>query len=121
MISPYVVEAIGARAARRYFQTAERFNASEAHALGLVHEVVPRERLDSRLDELVSQLLANGPQAMAGSKDLIRLVACDPVDDDMVEATARRIADIRATDEGREGVRAFLEKRRPAWRMTKEV
>lgn len=120
VISPYVVEAIGARAARRYFQTAERFDAEEAHALGLVHEVVPRERLDSRLAELVDHLLDNGPGAMAASKKLIRRVACGPVDDAMVEDTARRIADIRATEEGREGVRAFLEKRRPDWRTTKK-
>ncbi len=118
VISPYVVEAIGARAARRYFQTAERFDADEALALGLVHEVVPRERLDSRLTELVVHLLDTGPAAMAASKDLIRRVASGPVDDAMVEDTARRIADIRATEEGREGVRAFLEKRGPNWRTT---
>lgn len=116
VISPYVVEAIGARAARRYFQTAERFDAEQAQALGLVHEVVPRERLDSRLAELVGHLLDNGPAAMAASKELIRRVASGPVDDAMVEDTARRIADIRATAEGREGLRAFLEKRGPKWR-----
>ena len=115
VISPYVVEAIGARAARRYFQTAERFDAETAHVLGLVHEVVPRERLDGRLEELIGVLLDNGPAAMAASKDLIRRVASGPVDDAMVEDTAQRIADIRATDEGREGVNAFLEKRRPNW------
>lgn len=118
VISPYVVEAIGARAARRYFLTAERFDADEAHALGLVHEVVPRERLNGRLEELIGCLLDNGPDAMAASKDLIRRVASGPVDDAMVEDTAQRIADIRATDEGREGVQAFLEKRGPKWRTT---
>lgn len=118
VISPYVVEAMGARAARKYFLTAERFDADEAHALGLVHEVVPRERLNGRLDELIEHLLDNGPNAMAACKDLIRRVASGPVDDAMVEDTAQRIADIRATDEGREGVRAFLEKRGPNWRMT---
>jgi methylglutaconyl-CoA hydratase len=118
VISPYVVEAIGARAARRYFQTAERFDADTARTLGLVHEVVPRERLDGRLDELIVTLLDNGPAAMAASKDLIRRVASGPVDDAMVEDTAQRIADIRATDEGREGVQAFLEKRGPNWRTT---
>ena len=118
VISPYVVEAIGARAARRYFQTAERFDAETALALGLVHEVVPRERLDRRLDEVISILLDNGPAAMAASKDLIRRVASGPVDDAMVEDTAQRIADIRATDEGREGVQAFLEKRGPKWQTT---
>lgn len=118
VISPYVVEAIGARASRRYFQTAERFDADTALALGLVHEVVPRERLDGRLEELIGVLLGNGPAAMAAGKDLIRRVASGPVDDAMVEDTAQRIADIRATDEGREGVRAFLEKRRPNWQTT---
>ena len=121
VISPYVGEAIGARAARRYFQTAERFDAAEACALGLVHEVVPRERLDDRLDELIGQLMDNGPQAMAASKDLIRRVTAGPVDDAMVEDTARRIADVRATDEGREGVRAFLEKRRPVWQAPVKI
>jgi len=121
VISPYVVEAIGARAARRYFQTAERFDAEQAQALGLVHEVVPRERLDSRLAELVGHRLDNGPAAMAASKELIRRVASGPVDDAMVEDTARRIADIRATAEGREGLRAFLEKRGPKWRTTTEA
>ena len=121
VISPYVVEAIGARAARRYFQTAERFDAEQAQALGLVHEVVPRERLDSRLAELVGHLLDNGPAAMAASKELIRRVASGPVDDAMVEDTARRIADIRAAAEGREGLRAFLEKRGPKWRTTTEA
>ena len=118
VISPYVVEAIGARAARRYFQTAERFDAETARALGLVHEVVPHERLDGRLEELIGTLLDNGPAAMAASKDLIRRVASGPVDDAMVEDTAQRIADIRATDEGREGVQAFLEKRGPNWQTT---
>ena len=118
VISPYVVEAIGARAARRYFQTAERFDADTALALGLVHEVVPADQLDTRLEEMVGILLKNGPAAMAASKDLIRRVAAGPIDDAMVEDTAVRIADIRATDEGREGVQAFLEKRGPDWRTT---
>lgn len=118
VISPYVVEAIGARAARRYFQTAERFDADTAHRLGLVHEVLPADQLDTRLEEMVGILLDNGPAAMAASKDLIRRVAAGPVNDAMVEDTAVRIADIRATDEGREGVQAFLEKRGPNWRTT---
>lgn len=121
VISPYVVEAIGARAARRYFQTAERFDADTAQTLGLVHEVVPGEELDGRLEALIGVLLDNGPAAMAASKDLIRRVASGPVDDAMVEDTAQRIADIRATDEGREGVRAFLEKRGPNWQTTTKL
>lgn len=116
VISPYVVEAIGARAARRYFQTAERFDAREAHGLGLVHEVVPADQLDDRIAGMIITLLDNGPAAMGASKDLIRRVASGGVDAAMIEDTARRIADIRATAEGREGLSAFLEKREAAWR-----
>ena len=118
VISPYVVEAIGARAARRYFQTAERFDAEAASRLGLVHEVVDPSALDGAMDVLVAQLVKNGPAAMAAAKQLIRRVSTGPVDDAMMSDTARQIADIRATQEGREGVRAFLEKRDPAWRTT---
>lgn len=120
VISPYVVEAIGARASRRFFQTAERFGADEAFALGLVHDVVATEGLDARVDEFTAMLLNNGPQAMAASKDLVRRVSAGPVDGEMIDDTARRIAKIRATDEGREGVSAFLEKREAAWRTTIE-
>lgn len=116
VISPYVVEAIGARAARRYFQTAERFGADEASMLGLIHDVAASDGLDARVDEFVALLLNNGPDAMAASKDLIRRVAAGPVDGEMIDDTAHRIANIRATDEGREGVSAFLEKREAAWR-----
>jgi methylglutaconyl-CoA hydratase len=115
VISPYVVEAIGPRAARRYFQTAERFDAKTACALGLVHEVVPEADLDTRLAEYLDLLRQNGPKAMAASKDLIRRVQAGDIDAAMIDDTAKRIADIRATDEGREGVAAFLEKRRPVW------
>lgn len=115
VISPYVVEAIGPRAARRYFQTAERFDAETACALGLVHEVVPEADLDTRLAEYLDLLRQNGPKAMAASKDLIRRVQAGGIDAAMIDDTAKRIADIRATDEGREGVAAFLEKRRPVW------
>jgi methylglutaconyl-CoA hydratase len=118
VISPYVVEAIGARAARRYFQTAELFTAEEARNLGLVHEVVSEEDLDGRIMELTAVLLDNGPAAMAASKDLIRRVSAGPVDAAMIEDTAQRIADIRATEEGLEGLSAFLEKREAAWRRT---
>jgi methylglutaconyl-CoA hydratase len=103
---------------RRSAQTAEQFDADTALALGLVHEVVPANQLDTRLEEMVGILLKNGPAAMAASKDLIRRVAAGPIDDAMVEDTAVRIADIRATDEGREGVQAFLEKRGADWRTT---
>ena len=115
VISPYVVEAIGPRAARRYFQTAERFDAETACALGLVHEVVPEADLDIRLDAYLDMLRQNGPKAMAASKDLIRHVQAGDIDAAMIDDTAMRIAEIRATDEGREGVASFLEKRKPSW------
>lgn len=114
-ISPYVIAAIGARAARRYFLTAERFDAREAHRLGLVHEVVAPGDLEAAAGRILASLRANGPRAMAAAKDLIAAVANRPVDDGIVADTARRIARIRASEEGKEGVSAFLEKRRPAW------
>lgn len=115
VISPYVVTAIGERAARRYFVTAERFDAREAHRLGLVHEVVPAAGLDARVDALLAQLRQNGPRAMAAAKDLAHAVSRGPIVPEMIRDTARRIAEIRSSAEGREGVAAFLEKRRPRW------
>jgi methylglutaconyl-CoA hydratase len=115
VISPYVVEAIGARQARRYFVTAERFGAVEARRIGLVHEVVPESELESAGATIVETLLANGPRAMASAKDLIDAVAHRPITRAVMEDTARRIADARAGAEGREGVSAFLEKRKPGW------
>jgi methylglutaconyl-CoA hydratase len=115
-ISPYVVAAIGARQARRYFLTAERFDAGEARRIGLVHEIAAREDLEAAGGRLLAALAEGGPEAQAASKRLIRRVSAGPPDDAMVEDTARRIAGLRAGSEGREGVAAFLEKRRPAWR-----
>lgn len=115
VISPYVVTAIGERQARRYFVTGERFDAQTAWRLGLVHEVVPAERLDTAVDAILDAMLANGPNAMRAAKRLARDFARDPIDARMIEETARRIADQRAGDEGREGVAAFLEKRKPKW------
>jgi methylglutaconyl-CoA hydratase len=115
-ISPYVIEAIGARMARRYFLTAERFEAAEAYRIGLVHDIVLPAELDSRVNELLGALFLAGPQAQAESKALIRAVAHRPIDDDAVIAdTAARIAKVRATAEAKEGVAAFLGKRRAAW------
>lgn len=114
-ISPYVVKAMGEQQARRYFVTAERFDATEAVRIGLVHEQVPAGELDARIDHLIKQMRGNGPQAMAASKDLARAVGRGPVDRAMIEDTARRIATIRVSIEGQEGVGAFLEKRQPAW------
>ncbi|MDE1150699.1 MAG: enoyl-CoA hydratase/isomerase family protein [Azospirillaceae bacterium] len=114
-IAPYVVAAMGERACRRYFLTAERFGAEEAHALGLVHQVVPADQLDAAVATLVKRLLEAGPAAQAAAKDLIFACANRPVTDDLVSDTAERIARIRASEEGREGVAAFLEKRKPNW------
>ncbi|AJE04712.1 enoyl-CoA hydratase/isomerase family protein [Geobacter pickeringii] len=115
VISPYVVEAIGPRAARRYFQSAESFGGDEAHRLGLVHEVTAEEELSGAVERLAAGLLANGPRAMAAAKELVARVAAGPVDGAMIRDTAERIAATRASDEGKEGLSAFLEKRKPAW------
>lgn len=116
VISPYVVAAIGSRAARRYFLSAETFDAGEAHRLGLVHQVVADEQeLDTAAERMVARLLANGPGAMAAAKDLIAAVAGRHVDDALIADTAGRIADQRSSREGREGLSAFLEKRKPSW------
>lgn len=120
VISPYVIAAIGERKARRYMLSAERFSASEAYRIGLLHEIVPTElELDEALGELVDALLAGGPAAQAECKALIRNVAGRPIDGAVIDDTAQRITRARASAEGREGMAAFLEKRKPAW-MTKE-
>ncbi len=118
-ISPYVVAAMGERHARRYFLTAERFSAAEAFRIGLVHELVPAAQLDATLNALLGNLLAASPAAIAASKALIRRVAHGAVDQDMIADTAARIAAARASADGKEGMRAFLEKRKPAWNETK--
>jgi methylglutaconyl-CoA hydratase len=114
-IGPYVVRAMGESAARRYFTTAERFGAAEAQRIGLAHEVVSSDVLDAAVDVLVTALVANGPQAVRACKRLVQDVAAAPIDEALRAETARRIADIRASDEGREGVQAFLNKRAPSW------
>ena len=117
VISPYVVRAMGERHARRFMLTAERFDAAEAHRAGLVHEIAGDDELDARVGGLVEQLLDNGPLAMAAVKSLVERVSGGVVDDAMVEETAKRIAAIRAGEEGKEGVSAFLEKRPPRWKQ----
>ena len=114
-ISPYVVEAVGARQARRLFLTAERFDATAAMEFGLVHAVSPEDRLDEAADVFISQCLENGPKAMAASKELVAAVANRPIDESVAADTAERIAGQRASDEGRDGVAAFLDKRPPGW------
>ena len=116
-IAPYVIKAMGENAARRYFLTAERFSASEAHRLGFAHEVVSSETLDASVARLVKALSANSPHAVQAAKTLVREVAGKPVDAALMADTAERIAQMRASEQGREGVAAFLEKRKPAWHM----
>jgi len=114
-ISPYVLRAIGARQAYRYFQSAERIDAIRAREIGLVHETVEPEVLDAKVQEIVDSLLLGGPLAQAAAKDLIRVVDGQPVNETLVDETAHRIAHLRATPEAREGIGAFLDKRSPAW------
>ena len=116
VIGPYVVAAMGQAAARRYMLTAERFSAREALRLGLVHEVVPGDRLEDAAHHVLDHLAQGGSQAQAATKDLIFAVAARPADREMVEETARRIARVRAGEEAREGLSAFLEQRAPGWR-----
>jgi methylglutaconyl-CoA hydratase len=114
-ISPYVVRAIGERAARRYFLTAEIFDAAEAHRIGMLSALVPAAQLDSTIEEILKHLLAGGSQAMAKIKDLIRAVTGAPLDATLIGETAKRIAEIRVSPEGREGIASFLDKRKPSW------
>lgn len=114
-ISPYVVRAMGARAAHRYFLTAERFTAAEALRIGFVHEVVAADALDAKVDDIARALCSAGPHALQACKRLLHDVAGQDIDTALVARTVRGIADIRASDEGREGVQAFLDKRKPRW------
>jgi len=114
-ISPYVIKAMGEQAARRYFITAERFDAQEAHRIGFVHEIVPAADLDTKVAGIVQALANNSPNAVREAKTLVRDVVGQPVTQALLEDTAQRIAGIRASLEGREGVASFLEKRRPSW------
>lgn len=114
VISPYVLRAIGARQARRYFLTGERFGAAEAHRIGLVHEVVPAADLGAARDRLVAALLSSAPEAVEVAKNLIAEVSGKPPDE-ALPVTVRTIAERRASAEAKEGLTAFLEKRPPSW------
>jgi methylglutaconyl-CoA hydratase len=114
-ISPYVIRAIGERMARRYFLTAEVFDAEEAYRVGMLSVLVPTSDLDSAVDALVKHLLAGGPEAHAKIKELVRAVAHRPVDNALSAETAKRIAEIRVSPEGGEGIASFLEKRKASW------
>ncbi|MEE4109816.1 MAG: enoyl-CoA hydratase/isomerase family protein [Halieaceae bacterium] len=114
-IGPHVVEALGPRWARRLFLTAERFDATRARDMGLLHEVCAADELDTRTAALTGQLLANGPDALREAKALCADLVYASVDEALLEDTSRRIAERRVAAEGQEGLKAFLEKRAPVW------
>ncbi len=115
-ISPFVVAAIGARAARRYFLTAERFTAAQARRIGLVHEVVPAADLDGAVERITAEVLQSGPRAVRAAKDLIKAVSGKPIDDAILQDTSLRLAAARAGEEARERIGAFLDKKKPGRR-----
>ena len=115
VISPFVIQAIGARQARRYFVTGERFDAEKAHEIGLLHILKPAAEIENTLEETLENLLACGPVAQAEAKILIQAVAGRTIEKGVMSDTAERIARIRASKEGKEGITAFLEKRKPDW------
>jgi methylglutaconyl-CoA hydratase len=114
-IAPYVIRAIGARASHRYFVSAERFDAAEALRLGLVHQVATAAELDSAVEKIAASIVANSPNAVRECKQLVIDLAGREIDAALMADTAERIARIRSSDEGREGVRSFLEKSKPSW------
>lgn len=116
IIAPYVMAAIGSRQARRYFMTAERFDARTAERIGLVHEVCPKGALDQALDMIVTAILDGAPQAQARGKKLILGITGHAIDDKMIQHTVEQIAEARASDEGKDGLSAFLSKSEPSWR-----
>jgi methylglutaconyl-CoA hydratase len=115
VISPYVMRAIGERASRRYFLTAERFDAATALNLGLVHQLVDAGGLDAAAEYFVGILLNNSPAALRSAKELMAAVHNQPIDQQLINSTSERIAAIRVSNEGQEGLNAFLQKRTPAW------
>jgi len=115
MISPYVVAAIGERHARRYFVSGEEFDSAEAFRIGLLHDIVEVDELNESIGRILSNVYCGGPQAIAAAKRQISRVANLPITADVVADTARTIAEVRATEEAREGLTAFLEKRKAAW------
>ncbi|MEI8324172.1 MAG: enoyl-CoA hydratase/isomerase family protein [Betaproteobacteria bacterium] len=114
-ISPYVIRAMGARAAHRYFLTAERFSAAEAQRIGFVHEVVSAEQLDAKVEEITKALVNASPNAVKECKNLLRDVAGKDMDVALIARTVQGIASIRASEEGKDGVQSFLQKRKPSW------
>ena len=119
-ISPYVIDAIGPRAARRYFTSAERFNADTALRIGLISECVEEQQLDTTIEGIITSIVANGPNAVARAKQLVADISHQPVDNRLMDKTSELIATIRSSDEGREGLNAFLEKRPANWIKAEE-
>ncbi len=119
-ISPYVVRAMGERMAHRYFLTAEKFSAAEAYRIGLLSELCLPGELDNKINELLGHIVSGGKAALAEIKGLIRAVSRGPIDDPMIDDTAQRIARIRVSKEGREGIASFLGKRKPKWVIAAE-
>ena len=117
VISPYVVQAMGSRQARRYFVTAEVIKGQQSVELGLLHECVPEDQLDEKVQSLVQHISANAPQATRQAKQLLADITQQPFNDSLIDQTCRKIAAIRVSEEGQEGLSAFLEKRDPAWRQ----
>lgn len=118
-IAPYVIEAMGARVCRRYFQTAEVFSSRRARRLGLLSESVTEAELDSTIDDIITQVLKNGPHAVSQAKQLIQQVAGQPIDEKLMKSTSQWIARIRVSEEGQQGLQAFLTRQPPAWQETK--
>ncbi|PCJ91649.1 MAG: gamma-carboxygeranoyl-CoA hydratase [Porticoccaceae bacterium] len=116
-ISPYIIEAIGSRAARRYFMTGEKFEAQQAVELGLINEAVEETQLDNTIAQFINTLLGNSPTAMHSAKQLVQDIRNRSINDELIKETCERIADIRRSKEGQEGLSAFLEKRKPHWRQ----
>ena len=114
-ISPYVIAAIGERQAKRYFMTAEHFDANTALQMGLVHEAVDEQLLVCKIEQLVGLILSNGPEALAAAKQLVLAVSGKAIDSTLIEHTCEVIAGIRVCEQGQEGLNAFLEKRKPNW------
>lgn len=115
-ISPYVIEAIGPRLAKRYFMSAEVLSSMRARRIGLLSEVVSEEELDSSIEDIVSPLLKNGPSAIAIAKDLVNNISYRAIDDKLIDETSDLIASVRVSTEGQEGLTAFIEKRNPNWK-----
>ncbi len=120
-ISPYVVRAMGERMAHRYFLTAEKFSAAEAYRIGLLSELCLPGELDDKINQLLGHIVSGGKSALAEIKSLIRAVSRAPIDDPMIDDTAQRIAHIRVSKEGREGIASFLGKRKPAWMVAADA